>query len=65
MYAVKLKDLKKGTEFRRKPDAHTVYIRGEFIREDRFNKYACEDWSDHCREVFLKGDTVVWTGFDW
>ena len=65
MHAVKLRDLKKGTEFKRKPDAHKVYIRGEFIRDDRLNKYSCEDWEDISRWIHLKGDTVVWTGFDW
>lgn len=65
MIQVELKSLKQGVEFKRKPDAHKVYIRGEYTRDMGLNKYQCDDWDDISRCIHLKGDTMVWTGFDW
>ena len=45
MIQVKLKSLKQGVEFKRKPDAHKVYIRGEYTRDMGLNKYQCDDWT--------------------
>ena len=56
-----LKDVKKGDYFRRKPDAKTVYIRGQYDRTEK--DYSCIDDMDINREIFLKGSTKVWVGF--
>jgi hypothetical protein len=56
-----LKDLPKGEYFKRKPDAKKVYQRGEYCRSRR--KYQADDCDDICRELVLKGSTVVYIGF--
>jgi hypothetical protein len=61
MEQVALKDAKPGEFIRRKPDSRITYRRGEYDRSQR--KYALEDWDDHCREIYLKGSTMVWVGF--
>lgn len=62
--SVKLKDIPFGMVFKRKADASKVYIRTNFVRDDGLNKYSCIDYDDSCREIFLKGDTVVYVGFE-
>jgi hypothetical protein len=59
----KLSDLKKGEFFKRKADARKVYRKGDYDRTDR--KYAGEDESDISRTIYLKGDTMVYVGFDY
>ena len=61
MEQVQIKDVKKGDYFRRKPDAKTVYIRGQYDRTEK--DYSCIDDMDINREIFLKGSTKVWVGF--
>jgi len=56
-----VKDLTKGTFFKRKPNANKVYTRGDYDRE--FKKYRCDDWDDISRDILLKGTTVVYIGF--
>jgi len=64
---VQLKDVKKGEFLRRKPDAKTTYIRGDYVREIWMTGvhygYSCIDDMDINREIFLKGTTKVWIGF--
>ena len=62
--SIKLKDIPFGMVFKRKLDSSKVYIRGNYIRDDGFNKYSCTDYDDMNREIFLKGDTVVYIGFE-
>jgi hypothetical protein len=59
--AASIKYLPKGEYFKRKPDAKSIYVRGEYVREEK--KYSCYDTEDINREIFLKGDTVVYVGF--
>lgn len=63
--AVKLKDLKKGEWFTRKPieepKESQVFIRDFYCREDK--KYFCQRWSDMSDGILLKGETVVYTEF--
>ena len=61
MQQVQIKDVKKGDYFRRKPDAKTTYIRGQYDRTEK--DYSCIDDMDINREIFLKGTTKVWVGF--
>ena len=63
MQAALIKDLPRGEFFKRKPDAIKVYRRGEYERSSR--KYQADDCDDICRELLLKGSTVVYIGFDY
>jgi hypothetical protein len=59
----KLSDLKKGEYIKRKADARKVYRKGDYIRSEK--KFACMDTDDISREIYLKGDTMVYVGFDY
>lgn len=65
MEGVKLKNLKPGTWFTRKPCEYPtekqVLIRGNYDRESK--RYSCTYWDDVCREIMLKGETIVYTDF--
>jgi len=61
VYAAPIKNLKKDTFLRRKPDAKTTYTRGEYDRSEK--KFWIDDYEDYCKGMLLKGDTVVWIGF--
>jgi hypothetical protein len=58
-----LKDVPKGEYIRRKLDAKTTYVRGDFDRSTK--TYSLSDCEDFCREIFLKGTTLVWVGFEY
>lgn len=65
MKAVKLKDVKRDELFQRNTTTSKVYIKGEYVRGydylgRKLNKYSCTDWDDINREIFLKGDTIVY-----
>lgn len=62
METIKLKDVKKGEYFKRKADAKKVFIRGDYVREDK--KFECQDFDDINHFVYLKGDTLVFVGFE-
>jgi hypothetical protein len=55
-----LKDVKLGEFITRKPSTRIVYTRGEYDRASK--RYAIDDYSDG-RQLFLRGDTVVYVGF--
>lgn len=64
----KLSDLKKGEYFKRKPDARSVYQKGDYDRSVK--KYECESaqayrsfGSGIGNPIYLKGDTLVYVGF--
>lgn len=61
----KLKDLKRGELFTRKPHDEPnelqVYIRGEYDRS--LKRYEVTKWADMNRVIMLKGETTVYTGF--
>ena len=62
---MKLKDLKPGAFFTRKPiDApkeSQVYVRGAYDRT--LKKYECTKWNDTSKSINLKGETEVYTYF--
>lgn len=65
MQGTKLKDLKRGEWFTRKPieyprDAQ-VWVRGDYDRSSK--RYNCTSYDDINRELNLRGDTVVYTDF--
>lgn len=65
MKAVKLKDIKQGDFFTRKPieepNEKQVFIKRDFIRQDK--KYICEHYNDINSYITLKGDTTVYIDF--
>ena len=65
MQGIKLKDVKQGEYFTRKPilepKERQVFIRRHYVREDK--KYFCERFCDMCDGIELKGDTIVYTDF--
>ena len=63
MKQVKLNTLPKGEFIKRAETTSKVYIKGDYIREDGYNRYSCEDTEDMNREVFIKGTALVWVGF--
>ena len=71
MKQVQLKDVKKGEFIRRKADSKTTYIRDRFVRLSEWNggwsdgkgRYSLLEWFGD-KEIFLKGTTKVWIGFD-
>lgn len=62
---MKVKDLKKGEFFTRKPienpTENQVYIRGDYDRE--YKRYRCDKFSDISKDILLKGETEVYTDF--
>ena len=61
MQHVNLKSIKQGDYFKRKVDAKTVYIRGEYCKASK--AYSCIDAEDINKELMIKGDKVVVIGF--
>lgn len=59
---IKLKDVKKGDFLRRNLKTLKTYTRGDYDRT--YKKYRCDDWGDISRDILLKGNTVVYIGFD-
>lgn len=63
MEAIKLKDVKQGEYFKRKPEAAAVYVRDYYERSVK--KFSCYKAEDVCAELFINGNTVVYVGFDY
>lgn len=57
-----VKELKRGEFFKRKESSGKVYMRGEFCRD--IKKFECDDFNDISRSIYLRGDTVVFVGFE-
>ena len=62
MYQIRLKDLKHGEVFVRKPNSATIQISEDYDRREK--KYQCGYWDDISKSLYLKGDTLVWVGFN-
>ena len=60
-HPIALKDVKAGEFVVRKAGAKTVFTRGDYDRQSK--TYALDDYNDHCRQVFLKGSTIVYVVF--
>ena len=65
MIEKKLKDLKQGEFFTRKPieepKESQVFIKDFYVREDK--KYFCTRWNNASDGIELKGDTKVYVDF--
>jgi hypothetical protein len=59
----KLSDLKRGEFFKRKADARKTYRKGDYDRSER--KYEAMDEDDISRSTYLKGDVLVYVGFNY
>ena len=57
----KIKDIAFDEYFKRKATAKKVYIRGAYDRPSK--TYSCYEANDINKEIFLKGETEVHTGF--
>jgi hypothetical protein len=56
-----LRDVKAGEFVTRKANLNKVYIKGAYDRATK--RYSLTDTTDHCREIFLKADAIVFIGF--
>jgi len=56
-----IRDLPKGEFFKRKADAKAVYKKGDYDRSSK--SFSCIDCDDICREIFIKSNKPVFTGF--
>ena len=71
MKPLPLRSIKRGEFIRRKPNSLTVYIKGDYIRDENwatgkpYNQYSLIDSDDINREIFLKGSTIVYAGFEY
>jgi hypothetical protein len=63
MKSVMLKDVPHGAFVKRKPEAKSVFTRGDYDRS--YKRYALDDWFDISRAVYLKGTTIVYIDFDY
>lgn len=59
---MKVRELKRGDYFKRKENAARVLVRGEYVRE--IKKFSCYYFDDVNREIFLSGNTEIFTDFE-
>jgi hypothetical protein len=64
--AIALRHLNTGDLVKRKPNAKAVYVINHRNKatKTRPAEYSLSDYEDINREIFLKEDTIVYTGFD-
>lgn len=58
-----VRDLPVGEYVKRKPDAKATYIRGQFDRASK--RYSLADCDNVGREIWVRGDTFVFVGFEY
>jgi hypothetical protein len=61
MRQLRIKDTPKGEYIKKAANSQVVFVRGDYDRE--IKRYACADTEDFNREVYIKGDALVWVGF--
>ncbi len=63
--AIALRHLNVGDLIKRKPNAKAVYVINHRNKatKTRLAEYSLSDYEDMNREIFLKEDTIVYTGF--
>ena len=64
MKLVQLRTVKKGEPFRRGEHVKTTYIKGDYMR-DRWAEYKCHRDDDYYRCIYLKGQAMVYVGFNY
>ena len=60
---IALRDVPRGEFVRRKLDARRTFTRQHFDHATR--TYCLSDYDDLNREIYLRGSTTVWVGFDY
>ena len=60
---IALRDVPRGEFVRRKLDAGSTFTRQCYDRATR--TYCLSDYDDINREIYLRGSTLVWVGFDY
>ena len=55
------KNIKNGDLIKKTPDAKTVYIKGHYNRNEK--DFSCSSYYDTNKEIFIKGNKNVYTGF--
>lgn len=63
MDTMQAKYIRRGEYVKRTPEAKKVYRRGEYDRATK--RFSLVDCEDHCREIFVKADTLLTVGFDY
>ena len=63
--AISLRHLKVGDLVKRKPNTKAVYVINHRNKASKTTpaEYSLSDYEDMNREIFLKEDTIVYTGF--
>lgn len=61
MQNITIKSVKNGEYIKRKADAKTIYIKGEYIRS--LKGFECADVSDINKTIVIKADKLVFVGF--
>jgi hypothetical protein len=63
MNQVKLNEVKPGEYVKRKADSKTVFVKGSYDKSTK--AFSLTDTEDISREIFLKGNTPVFVGFEY
>jgi hypothetical protein len=63
MQQTTIRNIKTGEYFKRKPDAKTVYVKGQYDRATK--SFSAIDTEDISREIFIKASKPVFVGFDY
>ena len=62
MEQIQLKNVRTGDFIKRTETASRVYVKGHYVR-DGSRSYSCTDSDDMNKEIFIKGNKMVWVGF--
>lgn len=65
MIQTPLKEVKRGALFKLKDSESALYWeKGDYVREERANKYSCIRTDDICHELLMKGSRIVFASED-
>jgi hypothetical protein len=63
MKQVLIKDAAKGEYIKRKADANTVYVKGDYDRSTK--SFECHAFDDVCKFIYIKANKEIFVGFDY
>lgn len=63
MKSIQIKDAPKREFFKRKADAQTVYVKGDYDRSTK--TFACHAFDDICKIIYIKASKEIFVGFDY
>jgi hypothetical protein len=61
METIAIKNVKRGDYIKRKADALTVYVRGDYDRASK--SYCCHAFDDISKSIYIKASKPVFVGF--